>query len=138
MDEGWFLPTLLSMSIGTTNPHAQRLRRNATDAENALWKALRGRQLGGLKFRRQATVGRAIPDFVCPLKRLIVEVDGGQHSEETDAARTARLEESGYHVIRFGNHELSENLDGVLERILAVAEGLPSHFKERQPSSNSG
>ncbi|MBO9498996.1 MAG: endonuclease domain-containing protein [Novosphingobium sp.] len=126
------------MSIGTTNPHAQRLRRNATDAENELWRALRGRQLGGLKFRRQVTVGRSIPDFVCPLKRLIVEVDGGQHSEEADANRTLRLEASGYHVIRFWNHEVSENIGGVLERILAVAETLPSHFKQRQPSSNCG
>ena len=126
------------MSIGTTNPHAQRLRRNATDAENALWRALRGRQLGGLKFRRQVTIGGSIPDFLCPLKRLIVEVDGGQHSEEADASRTARLEALGYNGIRFWNHEVSENLDGVLERILAVAEGLPSHFKERQPSSISG
>ena len=125
------------MTIGTTNRHARRLRRDATDAENLLWQSLRNRQLGGLKFRRQATVGRAIPDFVCAEKRLIVEVDGGQHSEEADAARTAKLEALGCRVIRFWNNEVSENLDGVLERILAEADALPSRFEGRQPSSNS-
>jgi very-short-patch-repair endonuclease len=126
------------MSIGTTNPHARRLRRDATDAENVLWQALRGRRLGGLKFRRQATFGRAIPDLFCSEKRLIVEVDGGQHSEAKDAARTAKLESAGCRVIRFWNNEVIENLDGVLERILLEAEAMPSRFKARQPSSNSG
>lgn len=125
------------MSIGTTNFHARRLRRDATDAENRLWQALRNRRLGGLKFRRQATVGRAIPDFFCPEKRLVVEVDGGQHSEEADAARTAKLKAAGCHVIRFWNSEVIANLDAVLERILIEAQAMPSRFEARQPSSNS-
>jgi very-short-patch-repair endonuclease len=126
------------MSIGTTNPKTRRLRRYATDAEKLLWRHLRSRQLGGLKFRRQATVDRAIPDFICAEKRLVVELDGGQHLEEIDAPRTERLEVLGCRVIRFWNHEVLENLEGVLERILAEANALPSRFKSRQPSSNCG
>lgn len=126
------------MSIGATNPYAKRLRRDATDAEDRLWQALRNRQLGGLKFRRQASVGRFVADFVCAGKQLIVEVDGGQHSEEADAARTAKLEALGFRVIRFWNNDVSENLDGVLTRILAEADTMPARFKANQPSSNSG
>jgi len=137
LDEGWLSYIAVRMSIGTTNFKAKRLRRDATDVENLLWQSLRNRQLGGLKFRRQATVGRAIPDFFCAEKRLIVEVDGGQHSEEADAARTAKLEALGCRVIRFWNNEVIENLDGVLERILTEANAMPSRFKAKQPSSNS-
>lgn len=126
------------MSIGTTNSYARRLRRDATDVENVLGLNLRNRQLGGLKFRRQATLGNTIADFFCAEKRLIVELDGGQHSEEADAARTAKLAALGCKVIRFWNHEVIENRDGVLERILAEANTIPSRFKRRQPSSNSG
>jgi very-short-patch-repair endonuclease len=126
------------MSIGATNPHARRLRRTATDVEAALWLHLRNRRLGNLKFRRQATLGRAIADFVCAEKRLVVELDGGQHCDEADAARTARLKALGYRVIRFWNHDVNENLDGVLERILVEANALPSRFGHGQPSSKSG
>jgi len=125
------------MPIGTTSPHARQLRRDSTDAEALLWRHLRNRQLGGLKFRGQATLGGAIPDFFCAEKQLVVEVHGGQHSEEVDAPRTERLEALGCHVIRFWNHQVHENLEGVLERILAEADILPSRFKSRQPSSNS-
>jgi len=124
------------MSIGTTNSYARHLRRNATDVEDLLWRNLRNRQLGGLKFRRQATLGNAIADFFCAEKRLIVELDGGQHSAEADAERTAKLAALGCRVIRFWNNEVIENLDGVLERILAEANATPSRFNRRQPSSN--
>ena len=109
-----------------------------TDAEQLLWKQLRNRNLGGLKFRRQATSGCAIPDFLCAEKRLVVELDGGQHSEENDACRTARLEALGFRIIRFWNNDVLENLDGVLVQILTEANALPSLFEARQPSSNSG
>jgi very-short-patch-repair endonuclease len=130
------------LSIGTTSSHARRLRRDATDVERKLWQQLRNRQLGGLKFRRQATVGGHIADFLCAEKRLIVELDGGQHSQEADAARTAHLEELGYRVIRFWNNEVNDNLDGVLQAILAACEALPPRFemksrKGQEPSSNS-
>jgi len=98
---------------------ARTLRRNATDAENALWRKLRDRSLRGQKFRRQFPVGRYIVDFVCIEERLIVELDGGQHAINTksDATRTAALRARGYRVIRFWNNEVRSNLEGVLHVI---------------------
>ena len=89
-----------------------------TDVERKLWSAVRDRRLGGFKFRRQATIGPFIVDFLCAEAKLIVEVDGGQHSEEADAARTAFLEARGYRVLRFWNSDAVESFDGVLETIL--------------------
>ena len=125
------------MPIGTTNRYARTLRRNATDAESRLWQSLRNRRLGGFKFRRQASVGNYVVDFLCAEKRLIIEVDGGQHTPEVDAARTARLEASGYRVIRFWNNDVLGNLDGVLQTILGEVETMPSRFVRKGPSSNS-
>ena len=133
---GWRPPRLqLSrMVIGRTNRHARSLRRNSTDAEARLWGFLRKRGLGGLKFRRQATIGYQVVDFLCAEKRLVVELDGGQHSPERDAARTAKLNAAGYRVIRFWNNDALGNTDAVLEAILREAKALPSRFKG--PSSN--
>jgi very-short-patch-repair endonuclease len=125
------------LSIGTTNRHARELRRNATREEQKMWQHLRNRQLGGHKFRRQASVGGSAADFLCAERRLIVELDGGQHSEEADAARTSHLERLGYRVIRFWNSDVNENLHAVLERILAECEASPSRFQAKGPSSNS-
>jgi very-short-patch-repair endonuclease len=126
------------MAIGATNQYAGQLRRASTDAEQVLWRHLRNRRLGGLKFRRQATLGTAVVDFFCAEKRLVVELDGGQHSEEADKLRTERLEALGLRVIRFWNCDVNENVEGVLEHILAEADALPSRFAGKQPSSNSG
>ena len=126
------------MVIGSTNRYARELRRNATPKERKLWQHLRNRRLGGYKFRRQASVGGPVADFLCAEKRLIVELDGGQHSEEADARRTAHLEALGYRVIRFWNNEINESLEAVLERILAKCDTLASRFGRKEPSSNSG
>ena len=99
------------------SPHAARLRRDMTDAERILWLQLRGRRLGGFKFKRQWTIGPYVVDFCCWEARLIVEVDGGQHSPGRDAARTQWLEAQGYRVRRFWNNEVVENVEGVLETI---------------------
>ena len=100
---------------------ARQLRRKQTDAEKALWAKLRNRQLQGVKFRRQQPMGSYIVDFVSFEKKLIIEIDGGQHNEdkakERDTERTTRLRERGYRVIRFWNNEVPMNLGGVLERI---------------------
>jgi len=98
---------------------AKDLRSNLTPAEQGLWKHLRHRQLEGLKFRRQCPIGKFIVDFVCLEKKLIVEVDGIQHSEnkEYDYQREEWLEQEGYTVLRFWNNEVQNNLDGVLEEI---------------------
>lgn len=96
------------------NPHAKRLRREMTEAERKLWYALRDRRFAGWKFRRQETIDPYIVDFVCCSARLIIEVDGGQHSPNVDAERTRDLERQGYRLIRFWNNEVMDNLEGVL------------------------
>ena len=74
-----------------------------TDAERAMWRCLRGRQVSGLKFRRQHPFGDYILDFACLEIMLVIEIDGGQHQElaEYDAIRTRNLLEAGFHVLRF-------------------------------------
>ena len=107
---------------------ARRLRRNMTPAEKKLWEALRGKKLGGLKFRAQHPLGPFILDFYCPACRLAVELDGGVHGEqaEYDEVRAQQLEDYGYRVIRFCNEEVLTDLPSVLERILQVARSAPS------------
>lgn len=100
---------------------ARALRHEATRAEHALWRGLRGRGLGGAKFRRQHPLDPFIVDFVCLARRLLVEVDGGQHAPELggpdDRRRDAWLRAEGFRVLRVWNHEVLGNLDGVLQRI---------------------
>ncbi len=98
---------------------ARNLRKSSTDAEKKLWRCLRTRQMEGLKFRRQQQIGRFIVDFVCFEKKLIIEADGGQHAveESRDALRTGWLTEQGFTVLRFWNHDVLKNIDGVLEKI---------------------
>lgn len=99
-------------------PVARKLRRDATDVENALWQRLRSRQLEGAKFIRQFPVGPYVTDFACRSARLIIELDGGQHAEnKVDADRTRLIETCGYTVLRFWNTDVSGNIEGVLEAI---------------------
>jgi very-short-patch-repair endonuclease len=100
--------------------NARRLRQEKTDAERKLWSIVRNRKLGGFKFRRQVPIDRYFADFVCMEARLVIELDGGQHSEqvEYDAARTAVLEACGYQVIRFWNSQVLLQPDGVARSIL--------------------
>jgi adenine-specific DNA-methyltransferase len=104
---------------------SRALRRNSTDAERKLWSILRGRQLNGLKFRKQVEIDGYIVDFLCPERRLIIEVDGGQHSPERDARRTAFLENQGFRLIRFWNNDVLQNLDGVWSTIEAALDTPP-------------
>ena len=105
------------------SPHAARLRREMTDVERRFWSAVRDRRLEGFKFRRQATIGRYVVDFLCVEARLIVELDGGQHDVARDAVRTAFLEGEGYRVLRFWNSDVVENFEGVMERVRLVLVG---------------
>jgi very-short-patch-repair endonuclease len=100
-----------------TSRHAAQLRKDATDAERLLWGSLRGRRLAGRKFRFQATIGPFVVDFLCIEARLVVEVDGSQHSAQADAVRTRFLQSQGYRILRFWNNEVLESLEGVLEVI---------------------
>ena len=111
--------------LGQNNPHILKnklqsaLRRAMTDAERLLWQALRGRQMGGYKFRRQHPFDDFILDFVCLERRLVVEVDGAQHVERTevDAVRTEKLSEAGFRLLRFWNHEVLRHFEAVKEKI---------------------
>lgn len=99
---------------------ARTLRKDSTDAENLLWRHLRRKQFTGLKFRRQQPIDHYIVDFVCFEKRIIIEVDGGQHSieREKDIERENYLRENGFKVLRFWNNEILKNIEGVLEEIM--------------------
>jgi len=99
---------------------ARHLRREPTDAEVRLWHHLRDRRLEGVKFRRQHPLLGYYLDFACEEARLVVEADGGQHSPEADAPRTRALEAAGYQVIRFWDHDVLGNTEGVVEEIRRV------------------
>lgn len=96
---------------------ARRLRRDMTPEERLLWSRLRGAGLG-VSFRRQEVIGPFVVDFVCYPARLVVELDGSQHAgSESDRLRDAKLTADGFTVLRFWNHEVRGNLDGVLARV---------------------
>ncbi|HXS41313.1 MAG TPA: DUF559 domain-containing protein [Stellaceae bacterium] len=105
---------------------ARRLRRNATDVERKLWRVLRESALPW-RFRRQHSIGRFIADFACLVRKLIIELDGGQHAMhlEQDEARSRELARHGYRVIRFWNNDVVENIEGVMETIKQALERPP-------------
>lgn len=115
------------MPEAAATSRARRLRAEQSPAERSVWSRLRNRRSAGWKFRRQAPIDRFVVDFVCSDAWLIVEHDGGQHSEDTaaarDRARTVILERCGYLVVRFWSAEVFSNLDGVCETILAMLQG---------------
>jgi very-short-patch-repair endonuclease len=98
---------------------AKSLRKNNTDVERLLWNHLKTRQLEDIKFRRQQPIGRYIVDFVSFEKKIVIEIDGSQHSVEKnrDEERDNWLGLQGFKVLRFWNNELLENMEGVLEVI---------------------
>jgi very-short-patch-repair endonuclease len=99
---------------------ARSLRRTQTSPASLLWSKIRNRQIGGFKFVRQEPIGPYYADFVCREQRLIVEVDGGQHADSVpDRERDARLTALGYRVIRLWNNDVRQNIEGVLQMLLA-------------------
>jgi len=97
---------------------ARRLRKHSTDTEQHLWKHLRDRQIEGSKFRRQQPVGGYVVDFVNFEKKVVVELDGGQHAlDPGDNIRDEWLRAEGYKVLRFWDNQVFSNLEGVLEKI---------------------
>ncbi|MFI4919790.1 MAG: endonuclease domain-containing protein [Legionellales bacterium] len=98
---------------------AKTLRQQSTLTEIKLWGSLRGRRFFGLKFRRQYPLGPYVVDFICIEKKLIIEIDGSQHMEQTeyDAHRTNYLNNLGYNVVRFWNHDVFNQIDLVKEQI---------------------
>ncbi len=107
-----------------TLQRSKGLRRNMTGPERKLWSLLRGRRLGGLKFRRQAPIGPFIVDFFCAAQKLILELDGASHADrgEYDLRRQAFLEKAGYRVLRVDNDDvLAADVEPVLVGILRAA-----------------
>ena len=120
---------------------ARRLRKHSTEAEQRLWDYLRSRSLAGCKFVRQQPIGPYIVDFVSFERRIIFEVDGGQHADsEADRRRTRWLEGEGFRVLRFWNNEVLKNTNGVLETILsAIADPSPgTPLRGAPPSPTRG
>jgi very-short-patch-repair endonuclease len=105
---------------------SRRLRSGMTDAERRLWRHLRIRQVAGCKFRRQYPLEKYIADFVCLERQLVIEIDGGQHAENTsyDDQRTRVFERLGYRVLRFWNNEVLRDVESV-KTVIGKALGLP-------------
>jgi len=122
---------------------ARQLRKNSTRAERKLWRYLRSRSLAGFKFVRQEPIGSYVVDFICREKRLVIEIDGGQHAEsKRDAVRDQWLAEHRYRVLRLWNNDVLENIEGVWETIFAAASAaapphpdlLPARGEKEAPS----
>jgi very-short-patch-repair endonuclease len=106
----------------TRTNRARRLRKNSTLAERRLWKYLRDRRLSEFKFVRQESIGPYVVDFVCREKRLIIEVDGGQHADSVrDIVRDQWLVDHRYRVLRFWNNDILGNIEGVWQLIFEAA-----------------
>lgn len=115
---------------------AKKMRSEPTWSESRMWSVLRAKQFEGVKFARQVVIAPYIADFVARSYKLIVEIDGDTHAlcEVKDARRTAWLERQGYRVIRFGNHDVAGNLEGVAYAIGVALAALPLS----QPSPRRG
>ena len=122
-------------------PLARALRRNATETEKRLWRLLRSGQLQGYKFRRQQPIGQYIVDFICLEKRLIIELDGGQHAQQAtyDSERSAWLESQGFWVLRFWNNQVLGEVEAVKTGILeALDRGANTPHPNLPPQGGKG
>src|SRR3990172_10454835 len=111
-----------------------------TDAEKALWKILRSRQVSGLKFRRQHPFGDYILDFVCLENKLVIEVDGGQHGQQAgyDENRTQILQAASFRVLRFWDNEVLKEIESVKEKIWLVVQEVQPHPPPNLPLEEGG
>ena len=123
MDKSYKCPTARS----------RELRLNPTEPEKRLWQILSGRRLAGVRFNRQFPIGPFICDFVARSIKLVIELDGGQHASSTayDTNRTTFLEQRGYRVIRFWNHDVLENIEGIMTLIKEALKDRPSPSPSR-------
>jgi very-short-patch-repair endonuclease len=110
---------------------ARSLRHNATGAERKLWEMLRQLRPQGFHFRRQVPIGPYYADFACHDAKLIIEIDGNQHGYDDeivrDARRTAFLQSAGYRVVRYSNHDVLDNFDGVMIALHNELQAAPPH-----------
>ena len=125
-----------------TIARARSLRRKLTLPEGLLWIELRGRKLGGHRFRRQHPVGPYILDFYCDERRLAVEVDGQGHEQPDqirhDQRRTVWLNARGVTVMRIAARDVLGNLEGVLRAIKLKAMASPLHRPSDGPPPPAG
>ncbi len=120
-----------------TRASAKRMRREPTEVERRLWWRLRELNRMGAGFRRQAPIGPYVADFAWLSARLVVELDGGQHADETaahDRVRDDWLRERGFRVLRFWNSDVIESLDGVVETIFRECRDLPNRPLPTRPA----
>ncbi len=121
-------------NYGLLKEKASNRRKNPTEAESFLWENLKGKALGGYKFRREHIIGNYIVDFVCLSKLLVIEVDGGYHDEENqmelDEIRTNYLEKQGFRVLRFTNEQVLFDIENTLKRIEEELSNSPVEDKE--------
>ena len=117
--------------------NSRQLRKNMTSQERKLWCIIRNRQFYGYRFRRQFPLGQYIVDFICREKKIIIEIDGGQHNEikniQYDNKRTEYLISEGYKVMRFWNNDIDKNISGVYEKLKEVFE-IGENITPPQPS----
>ena len=134
---GGVLPRIPALFSCVANERARALRKDMGDAERKLWRALRIRQLDGARFRRRHPIGRYIVDFACLERRLVIEVDGGQHTEDAQVIRDGRrdrwLEAEGYRVLRVPTIEVYGNITGVLDTIWGALQDVPLAGAARHP-----
>lgn len=129
------------MSLRKPHPNARSLRWEMPEAERRLWAQLRNKNLDGFRFRRQHTIGPYIADFACVEARLVVECDGEQHGQGAaplrDAERNYFMEREGWIVLRFWNHEIYKNMNGVLETIHDAASNSVRALEAQRTSEDS-
>ena len=130
--------TSTAMSRRNIIDDARDLRARQTAAEALLWSVLRGKQVSGLKFRRQHPEPPWIIDFACLSEKLAVEIDGGYHDHQSakDAARTTFLKHWGWNVVRFTNEEVTQDIEAVAMAI-AQSVGLAYEFQRRKGGISS-
>ena len=124
------------MGVKELRDVARALRKGSTDTEVYLWRRLRNRQIGW-KFRRQQLIGKYVVDFASLDKKLIIEVDGGQHARDSteDKVRDEWLRGEGYRVLRFWDNEVFSNIEGVLE---AIRDALVTPHPDPLPQGERG
>ncbi|TMG05327.1 MAG: endonuclease domain-containing protein [Chloroflexi bacterium] len=110
---------------------ARELRNNMSGTERRVWYRLRGKRLGGFKFRRQLSIGPYFADFVCLSARLVVEIDGEFHTPEADQRKTSYLESQGFRVLRIRASWTDRGLDDVIDTILRELES--TEIRRTQP-----
>jgi very-short-patch-repair endonuclease len=114
---------MLEYNLNLKEP-SRALRKSMTDAERLLWSHLRGKQLLGVQFYRQKPIGHFIVDFYAPAAKLVIEVDGSQHSEpehrQKDMARDQYLAQEGLMIMRFDNMQVLKETEAVLEEVFVA------------------